>query len=326
MDGALVRYGLLGDGARLLELYAALDRDEEAVGFFLGKGEAGLALRLLERRGGESLDPRLVAAAVKALEGRIRDGSGSGEDGALETAAALLLRCLESDEGCAAAGKSLLDLVSDHIDSKTELPSSLEALMMRSRHVGALRASLLGLTPGAPRSAARERLLRELHEGAESASDRTLLAVWASVSDWTLFATLISGLELDHDTVRLFEAAEAEHPRAVAHHLASGDWERAAEVHLLWEEFEEAARLHEEHGRHSEASRLYRRAGDSARALVCARKAGDEAEMARAYEGLEEIQRAIDVWSSLGRRLEVERLRKRLRPERGSPGEGGARR
>jgi hypothetical protein len=34
--------------------------------------------------------------------------------------------------------------------------------------------------------------------------------------------------------------------------------------------------------------------------------------MARAFEGLGQPQRAVDIWSSLGRKRDVERVKKRL--------------
>lgn len=82
-------------------------------------------------------------------------------------------------------------------------------------------------------------------------------------------------------------------------------------LHRWWGEPAEAAAVHEGAGDLKTACALYREAKEHARALACAQRAGNEVEMARAYEGLRQYQRAIDVWSSLGRKRDVIRVRKR---------------
>jgi hypothetical protein len=234
----------------------------------------------------------------------------------LETHARLFRRCLDQDEGCSDLAENLLDLMPPLVGLTPAPTDALEDLAIRLRHCGAL-LSLLHTDGRLPYielpGDKRRNLLPRIRQTAEATGDRTLLAcVCVAIGETDRYHELLENIEVTSRTVRLFEVSPHRHARAAAYHLAQGSWKRAAVIHAGWGEREEAAAIHDAAGDPVAACRLYREAKDYERALECARKASNDVEIARAYEGLGDYGRAVDVWSALGRKKDVARVKAKL--------------
>ena len=70
--------------------------------------------------------------------------------------------------------------------------------------------------------------------------------------------------------------------------------------------------MEERRGDLKEAGKHYLRAAHYEEALRCFRQEGDAPGEARVYERMEDFQGALEIWQSLGRKRDVERVRKKL--------------
>jgi len=280
-------------------------------------------LRFLERKPGIRVSAGYVARLLERLTKSIDAGRPLWfDEDMVHVYARVFLACVDRDPAFEEAARAFLDAWRASYYDFGGVPESLRALMLRLRHYNAIQALLrprLGSDAGGEPAT---RLLAEIRTLVDASADQALLACWASVEDASLHRSLLEKLELTDRTVGIFEASPEHHRRAAEHHLAKGEWRSAAAVHLRWREKADAAAIHEAQGEPRLACRLYREAGAYERLLECARRAGDEPEMARAYEGLGQVQRAIDTWASLGRTREVERLRRKSRLANAAQGDG----
>ena len=126
------------------------------------------------------------------------------------------------------------------------------------------------------------------------------------------FEVAITTVEPTERNVPLFAESSTRYAEAVAILLESGATRRAADICVRHRDHARCGRIYEESGDQQRAGRAYRDGRLYADAHRCFAACGDEAGTARVYERELRFEQALVIWQRLGRKREVERLKKKM--------------
>jgi tetratricopeptide (TPR) repeat protein len=203
-----------------------------------------------------------------------------------------------------------------------ELPEEVFQLYLESRHPNAL-ADLAEAY-----SYYRDRLpdparyfFEKLREQARKEEDRQLLACALQLLDPEGCREILKELPVGPDNYRLFGRQPEHYRKAVEFLLAAPKPSEKALRQAAWicrinGDWEGAAGVEELRGDLKQAAKHYLQAGNYGEALRCYRRAGDVPGEARVQERMEDFQGALEIWQRLGRKRDVERVRKKLERSR----------
>ncbi|RPI76003.1 MAG: hypothetical protein EHM45_14090 [Desulfobacteraceae bacterium] len=310
-DSALARYKALHDFVKIRDTYLHLDRDEEALDYFLNGNRFQDAHRYLEKK----TDPNVSAAYLNSLilhrKGYARYDDSRDED--LDFCARLLLVLLKKQETpeLLALIDRFLSLHYFNLFHKKTVPDYIFDLVLTSRNAN----TILEMLKFASFDKHSRKLLKSfpvaLKKRAEESGDPVLLACHLFREDRSRFEELIADMTPSPTDYRLF--IESPHFRkAVDFLMEINKIEAAAGACRYHGRFDLAARIYENTGNIAWAARDYRDGKHYEDALRCCRKIGDESGIARIHERKMEFEQAMAIWKKLGKSREIQRLSKKL--------------
>ena len=153
----------------------------------------------------------------------------------------------------------------------------------------------------------RERLERTVLEERDKE-----LALCLLLDQPEAFELAIAQVQPTARNVALFAESRTRYPESLPFLLETGAAKRAAEICARHRDFARGGRIYEESGDLQRAGRAYRDGGRYADAHRCFAACGDEAGMARVFERESRYAEALAIWRRLGRRREVDRVRKKM--------------
>ena len=143
------------------------------------------------------------------------------------------------------------------------------------------------------------------------------LALCTVLNDSAAFEAAIATIQPTPRNVPLFENSSTRYREAVALLLETGDpiqAERAAVTCVQHGAHAAGGKIYEDAGDLLRAARTYRDGELYADARRCYAARGDEAGIARVFEREQRHEEALAIWQRLGRKREVERLRRKMPP------------
>ena len=294
-------------------LYAKLGRHAEAIGYALDRDEGGNADAYLEAR------PELVLTLdeVESLARGTKLRPPLWQEHRAEVMGVLfrllhgcLFRGAEPDRRPRIA--ALMDEVSSTTVYITRLSPELTDLMIDLRLYDLIQTTV-GLweyredEAGDDYDYFEERLERTVMEERDPE-----LALCLLLDEPGAFEAAIAQVEPTARNVALFARSSTRYPEAAAVLVESGATQRAAEVCIRHRDYARGGRIYEESGDLQRAGRAYRDGRLYADAHRCFAACGDEAGAARVFERELRLGEALAIWQRLGRKREVDRVRKKM--------------
>ena len=293
-------------------IYAKLGRHADAIGYALDRGESDPANAYLNAR------PDLVLP-LAAAESLAR-GSEHRQPLSQELRAGVVGVLLRLLHGCLFRGAepdrrariaALLEALPSGFAYTSRLSSELSDLMIDLRLYHLLEATAK-LHRYREEGTAELRYFQErLERTAMEERDREL-ALCLLLDRPDAYEAAIAEIAPTARNVPLFAESSTRYAEAVAILLESGATRDAAEICRRHRDHARCGRIYEESGDQQRAGRAYRDGGLYADAHRCFAACGDEAGTARVYERELRFEQALAIWQRLGRKREVERLRKKM--------------
>ena len=308
--------GIYVEGA--VTAFAALDRHADALAYCVRNAHAIDARAYVDARP----DLVLPVADVESLMYQTSEGNPFREtdnDPILGVLVRVMHDCLyrgtESDRRERIA--AILDTVPPHFGYFCRLFPELSDMMIDLRVYPAIVGILGMLSYREPLTDEDHRYFVARLEQVAARDKDPELALCTVLNDSAAFEAAIATIQPTPRNVPLFENSSTRYREAVALLLETGDPEQA----------EQAAVTCVQHGAHAAGGKIYEDAGDLLRAARtyrdgglyadarrCYAARGDEAGVARVFEREQRHEEALAIWQRLGRKREVERLRKKMPP------------
>jgi len=316
--GALLRFLALGDEEGIYTAFVGMKSDEEALRYYLDRGMVEWAEDYMDDRGED-------ISVSEGLLSYLCEKSETEDDWYLSTGGKSRLvldliarRMKEAPEQTRPLLRRFLANIDHYLLLDEDLPEEIFQLYLESRHPNALAdlsGAYLYLRHRLPEPA--ERFFEKLRNLAEEEGDRELLACALQLLDPEGCQAVLKDLPVGPDNYRLFARQPGLHRKAVEFLLSGQKPSEKALQDAAWicrinEDWEGAAGVEERRGDLKEAGKHYLRAAHYEEALRCFRQAGDAPGEARVYEKMEDFQGALETWQSLGRKRDVERVRKKM--------------
>ncbi len=317
-NGALARWQAINYQEGIYQAFLRLCRDDEALEYLMANFMEDFAVEYLEKRG-DDLD--ISVELVKRLVVNIStDWYMENFFKELDVIARLCLVALQKQK------KEILPLVEGFLSSipiryniENKMPASVFDLTLSTKNYNTLcriAQSLRYLVSSGGISEGTGSFFEKVKKIGESEQDNTLLACYYFLFDSENFEEYLNQLTINDQNIELF-CKSSVHYRKAVEYLLAGERpgkravEKAVEICRMNEDFSRAAEVHERFGNLKAAGKNYREARQYKDALRCYGEIGDRANMARVYEGMENFQKAIDIWEELGRNREVLRVKKK---------------
>ena len=316
---ALGRYRAIRFPEKIRETYLKLDRDDEAVRYFIDNDLPDDAEAYIDRKDGLAVSPDLIRDVISGDPGgrRWRFRSWPRFFG---LAAKLIESCLKThrDEGTTELMKKALDTVSTHryFEAKDPFPSRFLSLVLELKSYNTLFTVLewrYYKKKGTRLPKEVETFLAAVKERADTNGDRRLSACYWYFYDKEEFEKTLETLEAGPYDFELFAESARSYEKAVHYLESRGEIHRAAGVSRMNGDFALAGAVHERAGDFKTAGRHYKDGKMFNEALECFKKAGAEREIARVYEKMGEYGKALELWGTLGNKKEAQRIKKKVR-------------
>ena len=292
-------------------VYAKLGRHLDAIAYALDRREGAEANAYLEAR--PDLVPSLaeVESLIHGSEHRFHHW-GDGRERVASVLFKLLHRCLfrgaEPDRRVRIA--TILDALPSGYVHVTRLFPELSDLMIELRIYDLIEATVAlnrYQEAGDDYQYFRGRLERTVREECDKE-----LALCLLLDDPDAFELAIAEVQPTARNVALFAESSTRYTEAAALLVESDATERAAAICLRHRDYARGGKIYEESGDLVRAGRAYRDGELYADAHRCFAACGDEPGVARVLERESRFEDALAIWQRLGRRREVERLRKKM--------------
>ena len=291
--------------------YARLGRHADAIGYALNRGEGAQANAYLEAR------PELVPtlAEVELLtEGWGRPVRTGHRADVMSALFRLVHRCLY--RGTEPERRARITALLDALPARTAYVSPLTAeftdLMVDLRLYHLIEATAARYRYRKDEGSERYRNFHgRLQRTALEERDKEL-ALCLSLDDREAFEVAIAGIQPTARNVPLFKESSTRYAEAVPFLLESGDAELAARVCVRYRDYARGGRIYEEAGELQLAGRTYRDGKHYTDAHRCFAACGDDAGVARVFERESRLSEALDIWQRLGRKREVDRVRRKM--------------
>ena len=147
----------------------------------------------------------------------------------------------------------------------------------------------------------------------EEENDDGFLACYLYLKNKERFEDAVDRLNITAWNHKLFAESRRHYSQAVDLLLTMDEIDKAARVCRHHGDFHRAGETYEEWDELILAGRDYREGKFYADAIRCFKKAGDQPGVARVYERMAELDKAIAIWKKLGKTREVNRVLKKKR-------------
>jgi hypothetical protein len=319
---ALLRFLALSDEEGIYAAFLKMNSDEEALRYYLEQDKVEWAEDYIDdRREDLVVSQELITYLCEKSE---TEGDWYLSDqGKCRLALDLIVRRMEvAPKQTRPLLKRLLSNIDHYLLLDDDLPEAILQLYLESRHPNAL-ADLAGaylyLRDRLPEPI--RKFFEKLREQARKEGDRQLLACALQLLDPDGCREILEELAVGPDNYRLFGRQPEHYRKAVEFLLAAPKPSEKALRQAAWicrlnGDWEGAAGVEELRGDLKQAAKHYLQAGNYGEALRCYRRAGDVPGEARVQERMEDFQGALEIWQRLGRKRDVERVRKKLERSR----------
>lgn len=314
-EQALPRYLAMHDTKGIYRCFQQLGWDEEALRFFLEIGQTEQAQTYLTARG--KIEEKINVSEqflVELVSNYERRGSrwvfGPQLSGFL---AQLLLSQLKQGAGERVADLAERFLSSSYFFPDDEgFPESVLELIIQLGHINkALEVCIpLGYQKSKEVSPQIKAFVDRMKRHAEETDHPGWKACMQFIQRRGTRADLGS-LEVTRFNYQLFAYNATHWPKAVSFLVDQDDIEEALQICRQHHDYRRAGRILEERGQWVMAARHYRDGQLYPDALRCFQAAGDRAGMARIHERMGELDTAISIWESMGRKRDLARVLKK---------------
>ena len=310
-DSAIARYKAVGYSHRICDAYLMLDRNEEALEYFLGSGMYDDANRYLDGKKDITVSDDFISAIAKGFSERHRLHFES--QGGLEVITKLFKFRLEEKRD-----EKVLHLINEFLSSflfllfHDDIPRSVLELILEAKNYNVILELLKARRHMTEKEAvALEAFVIAIEEKAKKEKDEDLLACCMFLKDRTKFEYTLEKLNVTEWNYTLFEQTEKQYQRAVDYLTRARRIEDAARICRQYRNYGLSGQVYEGVGNYASAAKDYRDGGLYVDALRCYGEIGDERGFARVYERMNEFNKAIAIWEKLGKTREVNRVLKK---------------
>ena len=316
-DRALARFKALDNSNKIYDSYLCLDRDDEALSFFLDQGYYDYAADYLKNKKDITPSYDFMDSAVSRFVDESRDRHW-GSHGHEDLIARLLVMFLKND-----IKRRNIDLVDRFFDFLyhsllflDEFNDSLLELLLEARPYNFIlelfksRDSKRRSIPDNLRTFIAA-VKREAGEG----KDPELLACYSFLEDKDQYEELVGKLRITGRNCKLFEESYMHYLKAVKYLVESNKIEDATRVCRRHGDYNSAGKTYENAGELILAARTYRDGEYYTDAIRCFSQEGDKQGVARVYERMQKFDKALAIWNELGKTREVNRVLKKKNKE-----------
>jgi len=310
-DSAIARYKAVGYPDRICDAYFMLDRDEEALEYFLGNGMYDDANRYLDHKKDITVSDDFISAIAKRFSERHR--LHFGNRGGIEAISKLFKFRLGEKRD-----EKTLHLINEILSSFSyllfhdDIPRSVLDLTLEAKNCNVILELLkAGKVMTDKEPDALETFVIAIEEKAKREKDGDLLACCMFLKDRVKFEDALEKLSVTEWNYTLFAETEKQYQRAVDYLTKAKRIEDAARVCRQYRNYGLSGQVYEGAGDYAFAAKDYRDGGLYEDALRCYGEIGDMRGFARVYERMQEFDKAIAIWEKLGKTREVNRVLKK---------------
>lgn len=319
-DAALARYKALDIPEKIYDIYFHLDRDDEALNLFMNRKLYHYASEYLEKKKDITVSYDLVNRAVSTvLEGRRWHWDPDRYEDFIARLLSVLIRNDSSQENLDLADR-YLDWISYGLLFRDKFQESLLALMLEVRPYNLIFELFRS---GQPKSRSIPANLKSfivaVKREADKGEDPNLLACYYFLKDKPQYEEAIEKLHLNRRNYKLFGASSRHYPKAVQYLVEQNAIEDAVRVCREHRDYVLGGKTYEDAGMNIFAARTYRDGMLYEDAIRCFSKEGDRPGVARVYEKMNELDKALAIWNGLGKTKEVARVLKKKGKEMANP-------
>ena len=318
-DRALVRYKAIDYPSGIYDVYLAMDRDGEALEYFLKNEMSDFANEYIANKSSLHLSSMSFRHLLQEIFYEYEWRYDEYPD-VVDVLSQLFLMHLREEED--AAIRSLAD---DFISSLKKgifyfdenVSDSLLDLILTVHNYNAifqLISTYRYLRDDLPKKIAS--FLKKIEEASSAAHDKTLLACSLFLKDNEEFERILSELTLSGKNYELFAASKLQYRHAVEYLVSQKQFKEAEIICRIQRNDCLAGNICEETGDYRSAGRYYRDGGAYEDALRCFRIINDERAIARVYERRKQYREAIEIWKKIDVKREIARIEKKIAKEK----------
>ena len=316
-DKALVRYKTINHPDRIYDSYLNLDRDEEALTYFLDYSLDDSAIKYLDGKRDIRVSPDFMGALIS----RYDDGWGWFGEGRedLDVIVKLFSILLKKREK-----RETLNQVHQFLSSFSyffiadDFPESFSELILEVKHYNTIVEILRsGIHTKDTIPDTLKSFIQTMERNAKQEKDETLLACSLLLHDIAEFENTIEKLDITEWNYKLFVESKRHYHKAVNYLIEKEKVEDAARICRRYNNYGLAAQIYEDSGDYASAAKDYREGKAYDDAIRIYEKIGDERGIARVYERMKEFDKAVTIWKKLGKTNEVNRVLKKKAKEIG---------
>lgn len=316
-DKAIARYKAIGYPERIYDSYLKLDRDEEALTYFLDYGMDDSAIKYLDSKKDIAVSPDFMGSLISKYDdswgwfGKYR--------GDLDVITRLLSILLKKHKD-----RETLDQINQFLSSFShfffgdDYPEPLLELVLEAKHYNSileLLRSRIYRKDAMPK--AFKSFIKAIKRKAEEEEDEALFACYFFQRNNAKYENIIEKLNITEWNYKLFVESKQHYLKAVNYLSERNEIEDAARICRRYNNYRLSAQIYEDSGDYGSAGKDYREGKVYQDAIRCYHKVGDEQGIARVYERMKEFDKAVNIWKRLGKTREVNRVLKKKAKEIG---------
>ncbi|HCK99445.1 MAG TPA: hypothetical protein DHW42_04985 [Candidatus Marinimicrobia bacterium] len=314
-DRALVRYKAVNYSYRIYDTYLKLDRDEEALSYFLEYDMVDSAINYLEEKKNIAISTDFMRFLVSKYDNRCGWFGKDREDtDVIARLFRILLKRQKDQESLNQLDRFLSSFSCYFIDEN--YPKSFFDLALWSKHYNTILEILKsrnfkkGSMPGIYKS-----FIKDIERKVEQEKDESLLACYLFLHNPNQYENLLEKLNVTEWNYKLFVESKRHYQKAVNYLKDKNEIEKATRTCRQYGNFGLAAQIYEGAGDYKSAAKDYREGKIYEDSIRCYKKVGDKRGIARVYERMREFDKAIAIWKRLGKSREVSRVLKKKAKE-----------
>ena len=316
-DKAIVRYKAISDVDRIYETYLKMDKNEEALNYFLEFDMAEYGIKYLDTKKDLAVSPDFIDTLVSRYH-EARERFLDDEE-YLDIILKLFKILLKKDKNQEILSQINLFLSSFHKYFVYEdLPKSFTDLALEVKHYNTIFEFLKSRTYRDTKSEFLDSFIKNIKQKAEKEQDDNLLACYFFMHDKHKYENILKDTDVKECNYKLFTESKRHYHKVVNYLNNKSEIEQAARVCRRYNNFRLAAEIYEGSGDFGSAGKHYREAKVYEDSIRCYKRIGDEKGIARVYERMNKFDEAVSIWKKLGKTKEVNRVLKKKTKELGA--------